>query len=163
VGLAAVVIVGLVLVLSSGGSDEGVEASPISQYAFLNEDGTTGTLADYQGEPLVVNFFASWCPPCRAELPDFVAVHQASEGAVQFLGINHDFDETTWRSFVAETELSYPTVFQPDQEIWSELGLIATPATLFITPEGEVVDSFTGVLDQEALTALIRQNLNVEI
>ena len=54
-------------------------------------------------------------------------------------------------------------MFQPDQEIWSELDLIAMPATVFITPEGEVVDSYTGVLNQEALKTLIRENLDVEI
>ncbi|MCP4223086.1 MAG: TlpA family protein disulfide reductase [Actinomycetia bacterium] len=162
-GLAVVGVVALVVVFAGGGSSDEAEGSPINDFVFTNEDGSSGTLADFQGEPLVVNFFASWCAPCRAELPDFEAVHVASTGDVQFIGVNHDFDETSWRSFVEETELTYPTVFQPEQEIWTELELLGTPATIFITPEGEVVHTFTGVLNQEALKDLIVEHLAVEI
>jgi len=166
VGAAIVAVVGLLFALSGGDdstpSDE--EAFPnVLDLAFTNEDGTTGTLADFEGEPLVVNFFASWCAPCRAELPDFEEVHVASNDAVQFIGINHDIDETSWRSFVEETQLTYPTVFQPDTEIWRTLELLGTPATIFITPEGEVVHTFTGVLDQKLLKELIAEHLAVEV
>ena len=70
VSLAAFGIVALVLVLA-GGSDDDAEALTINDFVFTNEDGTTGTLANFHGQPLVVNFFASWCPPLSGRAPRF--------------------------------------------------------------------------------------------
>ncbi|MDH3680241.1 MAG: TlpA family protein disulfide reductase [Acidimicrobiia bacterium] len=167
IGGLAVVGVALLAVFFSGSDSTPTAAAEgdggIAGLVFTNEDGTDGTLADYEGEPLVVNFFASWCAPCRAELPDFQQVHVESEGRVQFVGVNHDIDESSWLSFVDEVDLTYPTVFQPEQEIWETLNLFGMPATALVTPEGEVVFTFSGVLDQESLKEAIAEHLNVEV
>jgi thiol-disulfide isomerase/thioredoxin len=150
----------LVAVLSSGRND-GSAAAPddISQLVFITEDGSTGTLADHLGKALVVNFFASWCAPCRAEMPDIEAAHQAYGEEVAFLGVSHDLDETSWRSFVAETEVTYPTVLQPGQELWTELELIGLPATILIDPDGQVVYEYSGIIDETRLNDLIDEHL----
>ncbi len=160
-GAAAAAAVALVLLLAlfSSGNDGPSDVEEFAALAFLTEEGTTATLSDYQGEPLVVNFFASWCAPCRAELPDFEAVHLANIGEVRFIGVNHDLDEVTWRTFVEETEITFETVFQPNTEIWNAVDAKGTPATAFISPEGELLQVWTGVLNEEKLQELIDENL----
>ena len=150
-----------------GSADAAVDSesanSGIDQFPFLTEAGNTATLADFAGQPTVVNFYASWCAPCRAELPHFVEVSAQAGDRVQFLGVNHDIDETSWRSLNDEFELNYPTVYQADQEIFTELDLLGMPATTFITADGEVAHTFTGVLNDETLKDLIAEHLGVEV
>jgi peroxiredoxin len=141
----------------------GVDTGDPLAMTFAYEDGTTGTLADFDGQPVVVNFFAAWCAPCRAEIPDIEAVHLAAGDRVRVIGISHDFDETSWRSFVAETGLTYPTGFQPEAEIWTALGLFGMPSTVLITPGGEIVYAHTGILNQETLQNLIAEHLGVQV
>ena len=161
VAAAAVgIIAALALVFVVTGGDEAPAQSDdaLAAMAFLTTDGSTSTLADFRGEPLVVNFFASWCAPCRAELPDFEQVHLAND-SVTFLGINHDLDEPTWRSFVDETEITYATVFQPETEIFDALGAAGMPSTALLSPEGEVLHLHTGLMTAETLQELIDEHL----
>jgi thiol-disulfide isomerase/thioredoxin len=168
IGVAAVAAIALVA-LFSGAADQAdpdvaagagsAELEEFARLAFLTEEGQEATLADFQGEALVVNFFASWCAPCRAELPEFEEVHLANGGAVTFLGISHDLDETTWRALIAETDITFQTVFQPNSDIWSELDAKGMPSTAFISPDGELMQLWTGVLNAEKLQELIDENL----
>ncbi|MDH3301325.1 MAG: TlpA family protein disulfide reductase [Acidimicrobiia bacterium] len=162
--VVAVATLGL-LALFSGTEDTIDEATSaggaggILELAFTTGDGGSGSLSDYGGRPLVVNFFASWCPPCRAELPDFETVHQELGDRVTFVGVNQDFTEATWRAFVAESKVSYDTVFQPNSDIWNELGTGAMPTTAFISPDGEVVHLWAGLLTDDKLIELIDEHL----
>ena len=157
------------VVFRSGGSGDDLDQADATRFdtlTFTREDGTQGTLADFEGQPLVVNFFASWCAPCRAEMPDIESTYQAAGGtggSVQFLGINADLTEEDWRSFVAESQVSYPTVFQPDNDIWSDLGLIGMPSTAFIAPDGTVAYLHSGIIDEGELKQLIDEKLQVKV
>jgi peroxiredoxin len=158
--VAAMVIGGALFVLLRNSSTEPATAA-IDDLAFLTDDGSTATLADYRGKPLVVNFFASWCPPCRAEMPDLEEVHLDAGDRVTFLGISHDSDESAWRSFIAESEVTFPTVFQPEQEIYQALELFGMPSTVLIDADGQIVHAKTGIVTNESLRALIADHLGV--
>ncbi len=137
--------------------------SPAFDTPVTATDGTETTLGDLVGEqPMVVNFFASWCPPCRAELPAFEAVHQDLDDAVAFVGISHDFDADTWRSFVAESPITYPTYFQPDQAIFEGFGGIGMPTTALIDEGGTVQFVQTGGLDEDGLRRLLDEHLGIQ-
>ena len=167
--VAAVVAAFFLFAAFSGGDDDpaagapgagaGAAASPIANLAFTTENGEAADLATFQGRPLVVNFFASWCAPCRAEMPEFEAVHLANVDSVKFLGVNHDIDEATWKGFVNETEITFETVFQPNTEIWTTLDAKGMPSTAFISADGEVKHLYTGVLNEELLQELIDEHL----
>ncbi len=165
VGLAVAAAAGLVALFFFGGSGaspetaSGSESSGLFAHPFTTDDGQTATLDAYEGEPLVVNFFAAWCPPCRAELPDFQAVHEEYQDDVTFVGVSHDFDEASWKALVDETQVTFDTVFQPGQEIWTEAGGIGMPTTLFLSPDGEIVEMHSGILTAEQLSDLIDQHL----
>ena len=161
--IAAVVAAFFLFAAFSGGDDgpSGSDraASPIANLTFTTEDGGAADLATYEGQPLVVNFFASWCAPCRAEMPEFEAVHLVNADAVKFLGVSHDIDEATWKGFVNETEITFETVFQPNSEIWTSLDAKGMPSTAFIGPDGDVRHLYTGVLNEELLQELIDEHL----
>ncbi len=164
--VAAIATLGLLALFSStedrvddASAAARADADTIVDIAFTTTDGGSGTLSDYEGRPLVVNFFASWCPPCRAELPDFEAVHRQRSDDVTFVGVNQDFNAETWQAFVAEADVSYDTVFQPNGEIWEELGTGAMPTTAFISPQGQVVNVWAGVLTDDKLNELIDEHL----
>ena len=165
--VAAVALAAIFTSTSGGDSDRAADpseaADELASLTFVNEDGSEGSLADFRGEPLVVNFFASWCAPCRAELPDLEAVHVASGDRLQFVGVNHDVDDTSWLSFVDETEITFPTVFQPNQELFAYLGLLGMPSTVLVDADGEVVHRFSGILDDVTLKELIAEHLDVEV
>jgi thiol-disulfide isomerase/thioredoxin len=154
-GLAAVAAVGLVV---TGG---GAPAPQSEAFAveLATADGGTTTLAGFTGRPLVVNFFASWCPPCRAEMPAIEAVHQGFGDRVRVLGVNVDFDTSTWRSFVAESGVTYETVFEPTQDLLRALGGTGMPTTVLLSGDGEVVHVHTGILDEASLSRLIEDRL----
>lgn len=159
--VAAVALWGVVV--RSGGSGDNLDASRFNTLTFTNEDGTEGTLADFEGQPLVVNFFASWCAPCRAEMPDIQSTFEQAQGKVAFVGVNADLTEDAWRSFVDESQVSYPTVFQPDNNIFSELGLIGMPSTVLINPDGTVAYLHSGIIDADELKDLIDEHLEVKV
>lgn len=139
------------------------DGSGIGELVFLTDGGEESSLSEFYGQPLVVNFFASWCAPCRAELPDFEEVHVAAGDRVQIVGVSHDIDESSWKSLIDEVGVTFPTVFQPNQEIWESLDLFGMPSTVLITPDGEVVHVFQGPLNASLLTELIGEHLAVEV
>ncbi len=138
------------------------QADGLNQFqnlAFVTTDGTTSNLADYEGQPLVVNFFASWCAPCRAEMPHFESASIANGDDVKFLGVNHDLEDSSWKAFVAETEVTFETVFQPGTEIWNEIDAKGMPTTAFVSADGDLLHVYTGVLDEATLQSLIDEHL----
>ncbi|NNE95789.1 MAG: TlpA family protein disulfide reductase [Acidimicrobiales bacterium] len=147
----------LIVAACSGGDDL---ARLPSDSEFFNPDGSSATLADYEGTPLVLNFFASWCGPCKAELPEFEEVSNELGDEVQFLGVNTDFEQDAWLQLVADTGVTYPTVFQPSNELFSASGGLGMPTTVFIADDGTVQHTFSGALNKATLRRLIDTHLS---
>jgi cytochrome c biogenesis protein CcmG, thiol:disulfide interchange protein DsbE len=161
--LAAVAAVGAIaLVVALIGGDDASTPSAgaeVLDVELTTVDGDATTLAAYRGEPLVVNFFASWCPPCRAEMPDFERAHLQTRDRVRFLGVNVDYDTTSWKSMVAESGITYETVYEPRQDLLRAVGGTGMPTTVLIDPGGRIVHVHTGALSETALLDLIEQKL----
>lgn len=116
----------------------------------LFEDGAR-TLGHYRGRPLVVNFFAAWCPPCIAEMPEFQAVFEQLGGEVAFLGLSQDRTPDEALDLVTRTGVDYDIGWDPDLEVFSEIGGMAMPTTAFVTAEGGLTEVYSGVLNEQAL------------
>lgn len=153
-GLAAL------LALTAGACGDGT-GTDLSDLSFDLFDGGTGTVADYEGTPLVVNFFASWCPPCVREMPDFQDVFERLEGQVAFLGLSQDQSPQDALALVEATGVTYDVGWDLDLEVYGATGSIAMPTTAFVSPSGELLDTFAGALDTEALAELIEDTLGV--
>ena len=142
-------------------SPEASDGTDLSHLTFDLFDGGTGAIADYEGTPLVVNFFASWCPPCVREMPEFQEVFESLEDRVAFLGLSQDHSTKAALNLVESTGVTYDIGWDLDLEVYDATDSIAMPTTAFVSPSGKLVDTFAGVLDAESLAELIETNLGV--
>jgi thiol-disulfide isomerase/thioredoxin len=100
------------------------------------------SVADYAGEPLVVNFFGSWCGPCNAEAPD-LATFATDNPDAQIVGIAVDDAESDAAGFMDEYGLTFPLVVD-DQSLAGEYGITGVPTTIFFDAQGQEVDRLVG-------------------
>jgi peroxiredoxin len=155
---AALALLGFIAATSSSDGDD--DQTTIGDFTFQTADGGAFTLADLEGTPLVVNYFAAWCPPCRAELPDFEAVHQETKDDVTFVGVSRDNVTDSWKSLIAETGVTYTTVFEGNvQGSFAFLEATAMPTTVFVGADGTIEHIWTGALTDDKLRELIAEHL----
>jgi thiol-disulfide isomerase/thioredoxin len=141
-----------------GGGDPAAAAGP-EQYENL--DGTTASLAAFRGKPVVVNFFASWCTPCRLEMPDFERVHVELGDRVHFIGLNLQEGPSSAKDVVADTKVTYAIGLDRDGAVYRGYNGFTMPTTVFLDADGAVVKVHGGSLDANGLTELIRDELGV--
>lgn len=161
VGIAAVAVATAALATLGGDEDGGrqrVGADGVMAVELQSLDGQPFTLDRYRGQPLVVNFFASWCGPCAREMPDFARVHRDLGGEVTFVGVNLQDNPQAALSLVERSGVGYD-LGRDDGTLFAALGGVAMPTTAFITAEGEVVDVHGGELSGRALEATVRRLL----
>ena len=150
------ILVGVALVLSARGDGADETATPAHAGVELELfDGTTTTLGDLQGRPAVVNFFASWCPPCVAEMPEFEAVHQQRGDQVAFFGLALQDTRHAAEALVELTGVTYPVAEDPDGTLYRQFAGIAMPTTVFLDADGRVVERHSGILSRSELNARI--------
>jgi len=133
--------------------------TPVPTASFPRLDGGLASLADYQGRPLVVNFFGSWCVPCRKEVPDFEMVHRELGDDVAFLGLAVNDSARDAAAFVKKYGATYDIGRDASGKLFSELGSVNMPSTFFVSPDGRVVAARAGALDAGTLRQLIEKHL----
>jgi thiol-disulfide isomerase/thioredoxin len=118
-------------------------------------------LADLRGRPVVLNFWASWCPPCVAEMPDFERVHQRLGDRVAFLGVNQRDELQAAEQLARSSGVTYPLAIDPTGLAFDAFGGLGMPTTVLIGADGTVVDIFAGQLDETLLSERISRVLGV--
>lgn len=162
IGLVLAIVVvtaGFAYLRSIGAGDDPVlgdgttssESSETGDMSFALFDGQPATFSDFEG-PIVVNFWASWCPACVAELPDFEAVSDQVEGEVTFIGMNLlPDDRAAAEALIAESGVDYLLAQDEDGSLYTGFGGIAMPTTVFIDADGNVADIHSGALFEDDL------------
>lgn len=134
-----------------------MESAALPQVPLMTMAGEQTTLAALaQGGPMVVNLWATWCAPCRREMP-VLATAQQQEPAVRFVFANQGEDRETARRFLADAGLDLANVvIDPGARIGREVGSAALPTTLFYDGRGRLVDTHIGELSAAALAVRLR-------
>lgn len=109
------------------------------------------SLKSYIGHPLVLNFFASWCIPCKTELPEFASLSKIDAGKVQFVGVDENDTRGPGQALLKSTGVTYPTGFDGSGSLVQPFHLIGLPTTLFINSKGVVVEDIAGQISLSTL------------
>ena len=117
-----------------------------------------------RGKPVVLNFWAGLCPPCRAEMPEFQEVYDQFSGRILLLGI--DLGPFTGlgtsdqgQALLEELGVTYPAGTTEDASVVSRFQVLGMPTTMFVTPAGRITHKWTGILTREKLTELTEELL----
>jgi peroxiredoxin len=177
--LKAALVIGLIVVVAGslwlglrpvgdkgadGGTTQGTATSgPAPDFKLPRLTGAGRLSTDHlDGSPYVINFWATWCDPCRKEMPAFEKVWQKykSRGVV-IVGVNINDDLGDAREFVGELGITYPLVVDENDELATELGVKGLPQTFFVDTAGDIVGSGAnlGILTHAELTKTIDRML----
>ncbi|HXH23680.1 MAG TPA: TlpA disulfide reductase family protein [Vicinamibacterales bacterium] len=127
---------------------------PAPGFALTLLDGQAVALDDFRGKVVFVNFWASWCPPCRAEAPMLEATWRRLQGqGVVFLGVNTQDEEPRARGFLQEFGITFPNGRDPDGRIAIDYGVWGLPEAFIVDPAGRITYKHIGTLGQALLLA----------
>jgi peroxiredoxin len=128
-------------------------------FQLPNLSGKSVSLKDFKGKVVILDFWATWCPPCRMEIPGFIDL-QKSYGAkgLQVVGVALDQPDRV-KSFVAANGINYPVVLGNNQIVSSYGGITGIPTTFLIDKEGRIVEKFEGMRPKETFETAIKKLL----
>lgn len=138
------------------------KGDPAPPFKVVSTSGQNITLANYKGHVLIVDFFATWCTPCRDSIPHLLSLNQKyGKQGLQILGLSADEDgEKVVREFVAEQRITYP-VAMAGENLLTDFGLRSIPTIFVINKKGVIAEKFMGFNDDmaRAMEALIKKLL----
>ena len=177
-------VVTVAVVVASGGSDTPKAAAPVratsdGEPTFVSPDGSaevgapapdfalpaldskggTGTvkLSDYRGRPVMLNFWASWCNPCRKEFPLLKAARaKHAKDGLEVIGVSYRDIASDGRDFAASRGATWPFARDPDGALAARYGVRAIPQTFFIARDGTIASRVFGITSAKDLEAQIR-------
>jgi cytochrome c biogenesis protein CcmG/thiol:disulfide interchange protein DsbE len=130
---------------------------PSVELTTIERDGGDASTvqADAIDGPALINLWATWCGPCRAEMPAFQRVADSTEGVVSILGINEGEDVAAATAFLDDVDVTFGQYLDPDGAIIDRLRVAGLPATIVLDADGDVVSVHSGALDEDDIRELI--------
>jgi len=128
-------------------------------FVLADIDGNQYRLSDYRGQVVIVNFWATWCPPCRAEMPSMQrAWQQLEKEGILMLGINVGEDEDTIFQFTANYPVEFPLLMDQDSRVINQWPVRGLPTTFVVSPAGKITYRAIGgrEWDDPDLLAMVR-------
>jgi cytochrome c biogenesis protein CcmG, thiol:disulfide interchange protein DsbE len=157
--VACAVVVGAVIAVDSTTHKPKPAATPPLAPSFslpsLRDPAEQISLAAYRGHPVIVNFFASWCPPCQRETPLLARFYRASRGNVLIIGVDANDRASAALKFLATESVDYPVAFESTPAVANAWGVseIGIPETFFLDGQHRIVKRIYGDVTMQTLTA----------
>lgn len=130
-------------------------------FSMLDENGNSVKLSDYFGKPIVMNFWASWCDPCKGEMPEFDSAYNENKDEIQFIMVNLTDGQRetieTAKKFISDSGYTFPIFFDTEQDGVYNYGITSIPCTLFINRDGDIVKGYQGVINGNVLRSEIER------
>lgn len=145
------------------GETIGLEKGNIApDFTLYNLDGKPLTLSDLKGKRVVLNFWTTWCPPCKAEMPHMQEYYEKykEEDNVEIVGVNLTYyREKVERveQFLKSYNITFPIMLEPDESVASQYKIITIPSTFMIDTEGRIQKQIIGPLDLDTLRDNVTQ------
>lgn len=143
--------------------------TPAIDFILTDQYGNTHKLSDYKGKTVFLNFWATWCSPCRAEMPDIQKLYESAEtegeDALVVLGVaapnlGNEKSEEEIKAFLEENGYTYPVLMDTTGEVFMSYGVNAFPTTFMITREGEVFGYASGQLNEATMKSIVEQTMS---
>lgn len=132
-----------------------LEKAPDFKLKDLN--GKEVSLSDYKGKNVLLNFWASWCPPCRAEMPDIEKLYQETKNTdTVILAVNLGEDRDTVKSFIDENKYNFDILLDSDQRTAAKYNISSIPSWFFIDKDGNIVTSHIGAMSLAQMRSYIQ-------
>lgn len=148
-----------VLALAAGLTPSDIRAETAPDFLLKDLNGLNHTLADYRGKVLFINFWATWCPPCREEIPDFIAAYREySDQGLVILGVSVDrLTQTRLADWVKKVEINYPVALTTQQMIADYKPGPYIPVTIVVDKSGLIRHRHVGVLKKDELVKMFKE------
>lgn len=139
---------------------------PAVDFELEDQYGNIHRLEDYRGKTIFLNFWATWCPPCKAEMPDIQKLYEKSstegEDAVIVLGVaapnmGQEGSEEEIAAFMEEKGYTYPVLMDTEGELFASYGIMSFPTTFMIDRDGNVFGYVSGMLSADMMDSIVRQ------
>ena len=166
--LLAVIMAVAALVVAGCTPSETTESAPDFTIVLYQGEAETGAselvVSDLQGTPLVLNFWAGLCPPCRAEMPEFQEFHDEFEGRARLVGVDMGQflnlgSKDDARKLLTELGVTYAAGYTDDSQVVQDYRVLGLPTTVFINADGELHKKWDGVLNLDKLTEITEEIL----
>ena len=153
---------------------DGVEkpATPAIDFTLTDQDGETHTLSDYKGKTVFLNFWATWCPPCKREMPEIQALYEKygkNQDDLIVLGVanpktdgfprNQDVTRPEVEQFLQDNGYTFPVVMDLTGEVFSGYGVTAFPTTFMIDSDGNVFGYVVSALTGDMMESIVQQTM----
>jgi cytochrome c biogenesis protein CcmG/thiol:disulfide interchange protein DsbE len=153
--LAAALVIGLVVLeLATSGDGDGSTAPGLPAAVLVPPKVTVESL---RGKPAVVNFWASWCEPCRKEAPHLQRFYERNRDRVGVVGVSYTDNQPGARRFIRRYRWTFPNLSDPDGLAGAEYDLVGLPVTVVLDSDGQIAKRLSGPQTEAKLDAAVRE------
>ena len=128
-------------------------------FSLQTPDGKVIKLSDYKGKIVILNFFATWCPPCKREIPDFVKFYNKNKEKVEIIGIAVGSSVSKVKRMIENYKISYPVVMSDGKVEKVYGGISGVPTTFIIDKNGNIYKKHIGLMRKENLKKIVEELL----